>query len=68
MDGPNVNWKVFKDFDKDLKDSDNVEMLNIGSCGLHVVHGAFKTGLKKVGCDVSAYLRAVKSVKSSKVK
>ncbi|GBM14382.1 hypothetical protein AVEN_246554-1 [Araneus ventricosus] len=44
MDGPNVNWKFysmlqdyyFKEFGKKL--------LNIGSCGLHIMHNAFKAG------------------------
>ncbi|GBM66403.1 hypothetical protein AVEN_274342-1 [Araneus ventricosus] len=44
MDGPNVNWKFysmlqdyyFKEFGKNL--------LNIGSCGLHIMHNAFKAG------------------------
>ena len=45
MDGSNVNWKLF-----DMMKQDSLEknpkappMLELGSCGLYVVHGAFGT-------------------------
>ena len=47
MDGPNVNWKMI-DLIKEEKrefDSEKPALLNIGSCGLHVLHGAYKTAL-----------------------
>ena len=43
MHGPNVDWKLF-----DMMKQDRLEknpkvppMLELGSCGLHVVHGVF---------------------------
>jgi len=48
MDGPNVNFKLLRDLKMYLLDSgpDAGEILEIRSCGLHTVHGAFKTGVK----------------------
>jgi len=60
MDGPNVNVKVFKELNQELKESfDDITLLNIGSCGLHVVHGAFKTGIKKCNWEIVPFLRAM---------
>ncbi|CAH0562856.1 unnamed protein product [Brassicogethes aeneus] len=44
IDGPNVNWK----FVKLLCEEEEITLLEIGSCGLHVVHGAFQTGHNSV--------------------
>ena len=44
MDGPNVNWKFHKDLQEFLharQDCQNVSLINIGSCGLHILHNAF---------------------------
>ena len=46
MDGPNVNWKFFEMLQKKLEDDIQGQLLNIGSCGLHTVHNAFRRGLK----------------------
>jgi hypothetical protein len=45
-DGPNVNKSLFKSLDEEVKSSrsghaDDVGLLNIGTCNLHVVHNAF---------------------------
>jgi len=31
-------------------------LLNVGSCGLHVVHGAFKDGSKASGWDLDRFM------------
>ena len=56
IDGPNVNWKFFEKFQGELKREFNVMLLNVGSCGLHVVHGAFKDGSKASGWDVDRFM------------
>ena len=59
MDGPNVNWRVFKDLTSELN-KDHLRLpLNLGSCGLHIFHNAFKDGVKATGWDISSLLRAV---------
>ena len=56
MDGPNVNWKFLEKFQGELKREFDIMLLNVGSCGLHVVHGAFKDGLKASGWEVDRFM------------
>lgn len=66
MDGPNVNLKVFKDLNQELKESfDGKALLNIGNCGLHVVHDAFKTGMNQSKWEIMPFLRAMYLFKDS---
>lgn len=45
MDGPSVNHKFLDNLKEDFQsDKSDPALLDIGTCGLHVVHGAFKTG------------------------
>ena len=46
MDGSNVNWAFHEDLEsyRKIEDPKAPSLLNIGSCGLHVLHGAYKTG------------------------
>ena len=45
MDAPNVNWKMVEIANEHHKeqDPDALSLLETGSCGLHVLHGAYKT-------------------------
>ena len=45
MDGPTVNVDVLKKLRDIRSEKGHSDMMNIGSCGLHVIHGAFKTGM-----------------------
>ena len=49
MDGPNLNW-AFQDILENYRKAEDpkASLLNIGSCGLHVLHGAYKIGHSKV--------------------
>ncbi len=59
MDGPNVNWKFFGDLQDQMKEDHKVGLLNLGSCGLHIVHNSFRTGMSATGWDVPAFLSAI---------
>ena len=59
MDGPNVNWALFDKLEKDMDAECDVKLVNIGSCGLHIVHNAFKDGSKATGCEVAHFLSAL---------
>ena len=60
MDGPNVNWAFFDEIMAELKKDDSCPRpLNIGSCGLHIVHGVFKTAMTAVDWDVQGLLKAM---------
>ncbi|XP_063766766.1 uncharacterized protein LOC134882763 isoform X2 [Eleginops maclovinus] len=45
MDGPSVNWKLFELFQKDQAEQyGGLQLICVGSCGLHTLHNAFKCG------------------------
>ena len=59
MDGPSTNWKFLDQLIKARKDSnsDLPDLLNVGSCSLHIVHGAFKTGTQSTGWNLDNVLK-----------
>lgn len=59
MDGPNVNWKIFDLLQNESLASINRSLLNIGSCGLHIMHNAFRRGAKATGWDVDHTLNSM---------
>ena len=60
MDGPNVNLKFLKELKSSLKTNpENPVPLDIGSCGLHIVHGAFKRAIQSTGWGLSIFLRSL---------
>jgi len=56
MDGPSVNCKLFELISNDLKHQANINLLNVGSCSLHQVHGAFQVGARSSGWEVDEFL------------
>ncbi|GBN82071.1 hypothetical protein AVEN_48726-1 [Araneus ventricosus] len=47
MSDPNANFKFFKELTSCIKEGpEDPEILNMGSCGLHSVNLAFRTGAK----------------------
>lgn len=43
MDGLHVNWMFYKLVKVKLSEEfDDTKLINIGSCGLHIVHNSFK--------------------------
>lgn len=65
MDGPNVNWRVMKNFSEEIREmrgSPDYDLINIGSCGLHVVHNSFKEGMKKAGWKIDEFLQYLYSL------
>lgn len=60
MDGPATNLKVLKEFISEREcASDKPQFLNIGSCILHIVHGAFATGNNESGYNLDGLLKAL---------
>ena len=45
MDGSHTNWKLFEELteNRNISDPELPQLINTGSCGLHIVHGAFQT-------------------------
>lgn len=56
MDGPNVNWAFLGLLKKKLADDFDSSIINIGSCGLHVIHNSFKTGATASGWNIGQFL------------
>ena len=59
MDGPSTNWNVLNLVNNHLVENGYKNSIEIGSCTLHIVHGAFQTGATKSGWE----LNKVKSLK-----
>ena len=62
MDGPKVNWKFYQDLAENIKSEHEVQLLNIGSCGLHKVHGSFKTAFQQSGWQIDSALKSFYSL------
>ena len=52
MDGPNVNWKTYRILSTDIERESNHKLFNVGSCGLHQVHNAFKAGSNEADWEI----------------
>ena len=60
MDGPNVNWKLYDSIVEEQNENDDYpDLIDIGSCSLHVVHGAFRTGVQKTKWGIDSILQAL---------
>ena len=64
MDGPAVNWKFFSSLQESVKALYQCSLIDIESCGLHIVHGAVKHVLEATGWNIDdllyAFLRLLK--------
>ena len=52
MDGPSTTWKVFELLFSYRNEKEWSNLLNLGSWGLHIVHGQFQTGIKATNWEV----------------
>jgi hypothetical protein len=59
MNGLNVNWKLFKELQKYITAQHAVTLLNVGRCGLHQVHGAFKAVYDVSGWEIDKLLSSI---------
>ena len=58
MDGPNVSLKFLNDVAKDSVANKQRELIFIGTCGLHALHGAFKTGAESTDWKMKKIFKA----------
>ena len=54
MDGPSVNWCFYDIIVKNREEMELHQLINIGSCGLHITHGSFKTGIEVTDWNIKA--------------
>ena len=61
VDCPHTNWKLFEELTEDGNTSDPElpQPINTGSCGLHIIHGAFKTGAVARGWHIDNLLKSL---------
>ena len=60
MDGLNVNWKMLDLIVEDRNSNETYpNLLDVGSCSLHVVHGAFRTSMKQTGWGIDLLLKII---------
>lgn len=60
MDGPNVNFAFLRELKLELKEEGKTnELIDLGSCGIHTVHNAFKKALTRTGWNLTRLLRAM---------
>ena len=52
MDGSSVNWKFYEKLIESREISELTGLIKIGSCGLHVIHGAFKSETMSCEWDI----------------
>jgi hypothetical protein len=57
MDGPNTNLKLLREIQDERQNNKLSSLIDIGSCSLHLIHGAFKTGSEKSSWDLHKILK-----------
>ncbi len=55
MDGPNVNWSFHKKFNDVLKEESGMKTMEVGSCGLHMLHNGFKSGMQASTWELDSF-------------
>ena len=64
VDGPNINWKtvgIIEDHWK-IPDPNCPNLIVIGSCGIHVLHGADGAGQNATDWSLDKFLKATYSI------
>ena len=58
LDDPATNWSFFENLFQERAESnpDLPMLINLGSCGIHVVHGGFKYGVEATGWKLDGLL------------
>ena len=59
VDGPNVNWKLYNLCQAEIRKETSMQLLNVGSCGLHIVHNAFKAGHIKAKWEAASWMQSL---------
>ena len=57
MDGTAVNQALLKTLSKERDNQQLPKLVNIGSCNLHVLHGAFQKGAETTGWKMKRLLK-----------
>ena len=55
MDRSSGNQKLLEELSKERKADKQHQLINIGSCGLHTIHSAFKTDAENAKWNTKRY-------------
>lgn len=58
IDGPNVNLKFLKEMNEQIKESKGKNLIDIGTCSLHLIHNAFQRGNKATNWKLNEILKS----------
>ena len=59
FDGPNVNLTFFKKYASMEEEKELDPLMDVGTCGLHVVHNSMKAGAKVSEWELHKLLKAM---------
>ena len=59
MDGRNTNLKVLEEYQKKRVEGELPQFIDIGTCNLHIIHGAFETEATKCCWNLKKLLKGV---------
>ena len=59
MDGPNVNKSFLSSIMEKRKEEGQKDLIDLGTCGLHIIHNSFKHGAKASGWNMKKLLSAL---------
>ena len=62
MDGPDTNWIVLAMLHYDHCEKDYQKVIDIGSCSLLALSGAFRSGVKIADCFLNKILKALMKI------
>ena len=61
-DGPNVNLLFLKVFTEKCKDEELSQLFDLGTCGLHIAHNAFKHGEKALDWQLKKLMSSMSKI------
>ena len=53
MDGPSISLKFHRDIQSNQEELELPELIDIGSCSLHTIHGACKTRVESTDWEIN---------------
>ena len=62
MDSRNVNKKFYEDFSRKFGDENYHKLIDIDSCSLHTVRGAFRAGAEQSEWELKKFLKGAFTV------
>ena len=62
MDGPNMNWAFLRLLEESRSSPNTPNLLQIGSCGLHALHVAYKNGHAATNWELEQFLKSAYSL------